>query len=127
MDILCFQQYPASELHISEWSSDVCSSALKKVRFGLDNKTLLTECAEHRTHGHFGISPITGRIFRQKARRASKAATRSPRRACNRARKSAVSGKSVSVRVDHGGRRLLKNKHTAISTEQNATVHQYNT
>src|SRR3546814_19123599 len=57
-------------------------------------------------------------------RRSRGAATgRSPRRAD---RKSVVSGKSVSVRVDHGGRRIIKKKKKAnnkdkTELEQNQT------
>src|SRR3546814_11688244 len=41
-------------------------------------------------------------------------------------RKSVVEGKSVSVRVDDGGRRIIKKKHTmCVSSESEPTEHQY--
>src|SRR3546814_18065819 len=59
---------------------------------------------------------------RNRPRRAAPA----PRRRC-RDRKGVVEGKSVSVRVDFGGRRIIKKKkqtHT-ITTDQKQTTHCY--
>src|SRR3546814_10215829 len=86
-----FKQKTAYEMRISDWSSDVCSSDLLPWRrglvtgagthHGLDRQVVLV--------GELEIALVVGR---------------------NRDRKSVVSGKSVSVRVDLGGRRIIKKK-----------------
>src|SRR3546814_6711072 len=81
-----FKQKTAYEMRISDWSSDVCSSDLPRARlaavFGLVHAPQ-HEPARRRRGGieHIALD-----------------------------RKSVVSGKSVSVRVDRGGRRIIKTK-----------------
>src|SRR3546814_19240152 len=100
-----FKQKTAYEMRISDWSSDVCSSDL---------------------HGD-SLSPLdaVGRLGRRRSAvardvpapsvatpcggNATMAGVRGPT-ARPVDRKSVVSGKSVSVRVDLGGRRIIKNK-----------------
>src|SRR3546814_3437876 len=83
-----FKQKTAYEMRISDWSSDVCSSDL----------LLLT--AEVRSTPVFSRRPSPqgegGRLEYLVVRHSD--------------RKSVVSGKSVSVRVDLGGRRIIKKK-----------------
>src|SRR3546814_15016992 len=69
-------------MRISDWSSDVCSSDLRRHRVA--------------GHGH----RIGARWSRNRVRPLRPRADR----------KSVVKGKSVSVRVDLGGRRLIKKK-----------------
>src|SRR3546814_18571481 len=82
-----FKQKTAYEMRISDWSSDVCSSDLA----GTARRSSGETCAN------------SARRRRGGARQASGA-----RQAADR--KSVVQGTSVSVRVDLGGRRILKNK-----------------
>src|SRR3546814_12000934 len=86
-----FKQKTAYEMRISDWSSDVCSSDLPT-----DNAA-----APRRRRG----CPPS-----QAGSSSCRRDWRGPNR-CARDRKSVVSGKSVSVRVDLGGRRIIK-KHT---------------
>src|SRR3546814_18205805 len=83
-------------MRISDWSSDVCSSDLyaRGVRAERGRATRRAGCFRTRDRRsaprpHWGVA---------RARRAT------------RDRKSVVSGKSVSVRVDLGGRRIIKKK-----------------
>src|SRR3546814_12668225 len=101
-----FKQKTAYEMRISDWSSDVCSS------------DLLEELAEdgggtdHDRAPSFSASATTAgsSVARPASRpRLSAASSEQPRL---RDRKSVVSGKSVSVRVDLGGRRIIKQKKT---------------
>src|SRR3546814_12849273 len=78
-------------MRIGDWSSDVCSSDLSHCVmqvFHLDAASIQTE----RDVGAVPSIP-------------------SVRPADDRDRKSVVSGKSVSVRVDLGGRRIMNKKH----------------
>src|SRR3546814_20327773 len=99
--VFFFKQKTAYEMRISDWSSDVCSSDL--VRDGaithedsLGNKGR-TEAGDVQVmsagsgvrHAEYNREPETTRILD---------------------RKSVVEGKSVSVRVDLGGRRIIKQK-----------------
>src|SRR3546814_18669765 len=83
-----FKQKTAYELRISDWSSDVCSSDL---------------CPARRADGAGG----------NRCRRTVPAGRGDPARQHRRQlrdRKSVVEGKSVSVRVDVGCRRIIKKK-----------------
>src|SRR3546814_12852712 len=97
-------------MRISDWSSDVCSSDLVAQRIG----------AEQRGVG-FGAEDIDERagvervdmlgIERQAGAREPVGDPRvGDAQAPDRDRESVVYGKSVSVRVDLGGRRIIKNK-----------------
>src|SRR3546814_11250632 len=95
-----FKQKTAYELRISDWSSDVCSSDLEKVRRDRPSAlmALLRRSAMRRARH---------RAWRPKARPSTWTAW--PR---SRDRKRVVQGKRGSVRVDLGGRRILKKKTT---------------
>src|SRR3546814_5863185 len=110
-DYLCdlalffFKQKTAYEMRISDWSSYVCSSDLVRPRRDHCDAQLVELNGarhQHRTHhrlAHGDFRPHPGLL--QPA----------GRDAYDRAdRESVVSGKSVSVRVDLGGRRIIKNK-----------------
>src|SRR3546814_21155280 len=86
-----FKQKTAYEMRISDWSSDVCSSDLPTRR---DQPS----------------RPARGRAGRPAP---------TPRRAADR--KSVVEGKSVSVRVDLGGRRIIKKKKIIINVNKATT------
>src|SRR3546814_4311816 len=85
-----FKQKTAYEMRISDWRSDVCSS-------DLDPGTADRPAARPRPRGR----PSAG---------AAQDQVRSARRGPEADRKSVVEGKSVSVRVDLGGRRIIKKK-----------------
>src|SRR3546814_14348551 len=106
-----FKQKTAYEMRISDWSSDVCSSDLMPHASGQPH----CRCACRGSDGRGGTSAggadttcgragatdtgiVLGRI--DLVRRAKYRGVR----------KSVVSGKSVSVRVDLGGRRIMKKK-----------------
>src|SRR3546814_12116865 len=92
-------------MRISDWSSDVCSSDL---------------LAHARPGGHArrGVRARAPLVWRRAAAapagtpeaRTPAATHRAARRHVRGDRKSVVVGKSVSVRVDLGGRRILKQK-----------------
>src|SRR3546814_12159404 len=93
LSVLCFfffKQKTAYEMRISDWSSDVCSSDLNGARW------------PRVLGGRPGRSCQEGRLWRHAAEAGD--------RRRGQDRKSVVSGKSVSVRVDLGGRRIIKKK-----------------
>src|SRR3546814_12839454 len=103
-----FKQKTAYEMRISDWSSDVCSS------------DLLTDAAE-------GFDDAS-ELEQWRARSAAVGRTHAVAHAGNmlqdlsRDRKSVVEGKSVSVRVDLGGRRIIKKKNNKyISSTRHKT------
>src|SRR3546814_19582678 len=93
-------------MRISDWSSDVCSSDLGSPLARRSPKSVagLRLRASTRRAG-FRTRPAGRGDFSDRRRRAA-------RPSCRYAldRKSVVSGKSVSVRVDLGGRRIIKKK-----------------
>src|SRR3546814_12814637 len=121
------KQKTAYEMRMSDWSSDVCSSDLLDIerQFSLDAMGVLTLPIRH---------AIEKRRFEQaklKAANDSLVIAAETRQAWYRAvaaqqaavyvgqdRKSGVSGKSVSVRVDLGGPRLLKKKTKKTKTQK---------
>src|SRR3546814_12559167 len=105
--VFFFKQKTAYELRSSDWSSDVCSSDLVGQR---------QELARVRYHLCRRAAPLC----------------RIAERLCAAVdRKSVVQGKSVSVRVDLGGRRLIKKKNqntlqahaTIVGTTKHHTDH----
>src|SRR3546814_15989298 len=99
-----FKQKTAYEMRISDWSSDVCSSDLS--------------CLSHLNHLRSRERrwvQWTGEAAFERSRNGTwqygrTSGWRCDRRSGCKDRKSVVSGKSVSVRVDLGGRRSIKKK-----------------
>src|SRR3546814_12426474 len=104
-----FKQKTAYEMRISDWSSDVCSSDLRAPsshpgpagRFHLLRGNGATRGRQSCHHGPLPCRALLGR-------------TRPCPPARTVDRKSVVEGKSVSVRVDLGGRRIIKKKNKLI-------------
>src|SRR3546814_11660036 len=104
-------------MRISDWSSDVCSSDLRYDAIGgkavvgpadrdADHDRLVVGDPRFRAHDRRMHDPLTV----DHAAEAARPGGVDDRR--REDRKSAVEGKSVSVRVDLGGRRILKKKTT---------------
>src|SRR3546814_17642677 len=93
-DIFFFKQKTAYEMRISDWSSDVCSSDL------VAHAGVAHGAAQHRAAfrilGDLAVDHVELADHRLQLGA--------------RDRKSVVEGKSVSVRVDLGGRRIIKKK-----------------
>src|SRR3546814_16905161 len=98
-----FKQKTAYEMRISDWSADVCSSDLDAVVVRRDRPH----------HGEPGLglqiddAPALARLGDHLAHLCDEAM---PAGRGEQARKSVVEGKRVSVRVDLGGRRIMKKK-----------------
>src|SRR3546814_13843653 len=99
-------------MRISDWSSDVCSSDLVALIFEIEGEAgfrkretaLLNECSQYRgmvlaTGGGAVLAAENGRVLKD--------------------RKSVVSGKRVSVGVDLGGGRIIKNKRKQYEYSRN--------
>src|SRR3546814_20550622 len=94
--IFFFKQRTAYEMRISDWGADVCSSDLPSggrisSGYGMRRHPIL---GYKRMHAGVDFAGGYG----------------APIHAATEDRKSVVSGKSVSVRVDPGGRRIIKKK-----------------
>src|SRR3546814_6939692 len=86
----------AYEMRISDWSSDVCSSDLRRVPVQVSSGE----------GGENDAQDLPLALARRRARAARRGGhSLGPRR---EDRTSVVKGKSVSVRVDLGGRRIIK-------------------
>src|SRR3546814_20848971 len=102
-----FKQKTAYELRISDWSSDVCSSDLPPApqaparRRILPRRTAESAKRSIATPKFTALSARSARQYRSSFQRAKD-------------RKSVVQGKSVSVRVDLGCRRIINKKTTKI-------------
>src|SRR3546814_20695023 len=102
-------------MRISDWSSDVCSSDLQGGSAGIQPglvdcaATLLLGVGSGSVNGFFGVALgfCAGGIGAFRIRRL--------RDRVRADRKRVVSGKSVSVRVDLGGRRIIKKKQQTTS------------
>src|SRR3546814_15068076 len=116
-----FKQKTAYELRISDWSSDVCSSDLSLPAYRPMEWPLLLHGSGRCSRLHAACqSQAAGRGFRRR-RDGHGTSGNDPRlelcegqsdRDARPDRKSVVSGKRVSVRVDVGGRRIIKTKKT---------------
>src|SRR3546814_18521060 len=97
-------------MRISDWSSDVCSSDLD----GRETHYFLASAGA-------GAAPSAGAAASAAgAALSAGAAAASPSAGAAADRKSVVSGKSVSVRVDLGGRRIIKKtKHHKHNRSEN--------
>src|SRR3546814_19822597 len=106
-------QKTAYDVRISDWGSDVCSSDLRPARRSADG------------HHACAVHPGDGDLLRAHRSRAVAAARRArhPVDAAERGdRKSVVSGKSVSVRVDLGGRRSIKKTNSHYISSVSSTL-----
>src|SRR3546814_11285579 len=128
-------QKTAYELRISDWSSDVCSSDLlgngppvvrrarRRLVSARDSAVADARAGPRRRAAPAADAGLAGRLQthaaverlargagtrQRRTRRRTSAAHRRRRR--RKDRKRVVSGKSVSVRVDLGGRRIIKKK-----------------
>src|SRR3546814_20556429 len=107
-----FKQKTAYEMRISDWSSDVCSSDLEHQREPdreIDH-VLHQIISENQIEGVYPEHGVP--LLRTEPRRKRLVITRPVRPSFQRGtdRKSVVQGKSVSVRVDLGGRRSIHKK-----------------
>src|SRR3546814_17974812 len=91
-----FKQKTAYERRISDWGSDVCSSDLNTDPMRVEERRV-----QHRRCAAMFQIPMAAASRQVNVRPTSKV------RRATLDRKSVVSGKSVSVRVDLGGRRLI--------------------
>src|SRR3546814_17827955 len=114
-------------MRISDWSSDVCSSDLPGLRRG----GILVVDPRSRTAIRLArrgrMSGGGGGMGRVREGHAGARARHSPCSTANRNaedRKSVVEGKSVSVRVHHGGRRSMKNKKENYDEERRNNTRQ---
>src|SRR3546814_16906520 len=102
-------------MRISDWSSDVCSSDLVLPRLALGG-------VEHAGEDHQEDQHLDARMLARLQLR-----LRGPHEEVRDVpghlldRKSVVSGKSGSVRVDLGGRRIIKKKHK--NTQPDRMIH----
>src|SRR3546814_16825851 len=93
-------------MRISEWSSDVCSSDLGQIVVAVDAQRRDAEPVSARGEG---AGPTSRDALEGRNRPLVVDDVQHDRRLVGD-RKSVVSGKSVSVRVDLGGRRIIKKK-----------------
>src|SRR3546814_14354088 len=110
MSFFFFKQNTAYELRISDWSSDVCSSDLRcsiVIPPIPPTKSPATSAPRPRTP-----SAAAAALPSRSHSRSAPPLPPHPARVASRRtdRKSVVQGKSVSVRVALGGRRILKKK-----------------
>src|SRR3546814_16242879 len=122
-----FKQKTAYELRISDWSSDVCSSDLLRIqREEMDGPHGIDD----------GDDPWKARDVEDAQRRQHQEINRHDGPEQRPDRKSVGEGKSVSVRVDLGGRRIIKQKtkykrkmndHTESKTNKGKKKRRYKT
>src|SRR3546814_19508905 len=104
-------------MRISDWSSDVCSSDLEKAISDVDGDPLLAfggEAVDEQREVDF--LPLRSDALAVGFER-GELILEDHFAVVKHDRKSVVSGKSVSVRVDLGGRRLIKKKNQSTETE----------
>src|SRR3546814_11221264 len=104
-------------MRISDWSSDVCSSDLSG---GLSGLMLITAIVLARLLGpaEFGVAALALGIV-QLLNLVVEMLFHDAIVQRKQDRKSVVEGQRVSVRVDLGGRRIIKNTNKHITTELN--------
>src|SRR3546814_12901051 len=101
-------------MRISDWSSDVCSSDLLSTSSATRVRFNSFPAGRHASHFRLGASTGHTTTHATCSRKPSEPfATLSPKD-----RKSVVWGKRVSVRVDLGGRRIIKKKQLQKSEER---------
>src|SRR3546814_18272589 len=102
-----FKQKTAYEMRISDWSSDVCSSDLDgRIRLCRDGNV---------ERGNRNDARCDPRSYGQHVENRDRSADRRELTSRDQDRKSVVEGKSVSVRVDLGGRRRIKKKMESVT------------
>src|SRR3546814_14550418 len=111
-------------MRISDWSSDVCSSDLRlaAARIAADRMADIGPVGGEQARAHERGEPVPMETRALFAYQSSTVVRRLARLVDDMVqdRKSVVSGKSVSVRVDLGGRRIIKQKNT-YNTNNNLT------
>src|SRR3546814_15304325 len=114
--VFFFKQKTAYEMRISDWSSDVCSSDLLPRAHDPDRPAAHVESQQAFQReialADPRISAMDLAVERQHQRHAvfGDGMGRIGGHPGDRDRKTVVEGKSVSVRVDRGGRRFIKKK-----------------
>src|SRR3546814_15361749 len=110
-------------MRISDWSSDVCSSDLilieiARILHGLRDGFFCDRIKGHAINLWWQSLFFPQHLLHMPANRLAFAIRVGDR-------KSVVSGKSVSVRVDLGGRRNIKKKHSIMNryTKTSLTIH----
>src|SRR3546814_18600693 len=110
-----FKQKTAYEMRISDWSSDVCSSDLTQRTQRA--RAVTEQYVDGAFHSGGGLRFTRTRCGKRAASRSRPVSSLWLSAISDNAsgkpsadRKSVVSGKSVSVRVDLGGRRIIKKK-----------------
>src|SRR3546814_15665678 len=115
-------------MRISDWSSDVCSSDLP-IRGSRRSTASIITRIRWATASCCGAPTISPTLRKRKS---ASCGRRPPRDRTHTDRKSVVEGKSVSVRVDLGGRRIIKktttkkrNTLTLLKIHQEYRIRQY--
>src|SRR3546814_15570755 len=117
-----FKQKTAYEMRISDWSSDVCSSDLTRSSRSRARRGASAGGSRWKRSGSSTFSSTVSRGSRWKLwntkpmRRLRMSLPASSSRVATE-RKSVVEGKRVYVRVDLGGRRIIKKKKIRNSKE----------
>src|SRR3546814_16330061 len=102
-----FKQKTAYEVRISDWSSDVCSSDLLLVTH--DHPKFFAWSLEQLVQDKWNLTELSFDLHDSELREEYKIMTTSEKSwLAEGDRKSVVQGKSVSVRVDLGGHRIIK-------------------
>src|SRR3546814_15442081 len=109
-----FRQKTAYEMRISDWSSDVCSSDLEQVRGAALERALARARGAGAMHVVVALAPARDEL-RDQFRRILAIGVEEDR-------KSVGEGKSVSGRLDIGGRRIIKQKSRDHLTHQSTTL-----
>src|SRR3546814_20640064 len=111
-------QKTAYELRISDWSSDVCSSDLSGVSGTGRSFTAAVRSSTARKVSRLrawaGVSPMASRTCSAGLVTFCSVGRLPDALAAVSDRKSVGVGKRVSVRVDLGGRRIIKNKNSSL-------------
>src|SRR3546814_16484028 len=117
MFFVFFKQKTAYDMRISDWSSDVCSSDLRQRRRRRPSVQRDQKRDDYRAGGRQDRGARPAGVHGAQ-RRQRHGGLRNGRRPVGEARQSVGSGKSVSVRVDLGGWRMIKKKKTTSITQQ---------
>src|SRR3546814_13592540 len=104
-------------MRISDWSSDVCSSDLPDERAVADRGAVR---GRHRARGRIDGNDAAPGQHRPRA--FGPEGGRPDQQSLERDRKSVVSGKSVSVRVDLGGRRISQKKRMRVNDREHRVL-----